>query len=180
MPRAIRQAIYDVESRTYRIPLTRGMQAIVDFEDIEFLSQWNWCSKVSHTGNMYGNRFSWKPDGGKTNTMMHRELALHWGWEADGMFVDHINLNTLDNRRHNLRVVNNTQNRWNTRRQSNNTSGVKGVNWSEEHQKWHAKIGVGYKRLHLGFFDNLADAAAAYEEASKKYHGEFGRTDSLH
>ena len=50
----------------------------------------------------------------------------------------------------------------------NNTSGHTGVNWSEEKQKWHAKLGVNYKRIHLGYFADIGDAIMAYENAKLK------------
>lgn len=51
----------------------------------------------------------------------------------------------------------------------NNTSGHKGVNWSEEKNKWHAKISVNRKRIHLGYFVKLLDAAKAFEKAERRY-----------
>lgn len=51
----------------------------------------------------------------------------------------------------------------------NNTSGHPGVNWSEEKGMWHAKIGINYKRIHLGYFSDIEDAAKAIEKAKKKY-----------
>lgn len=54
---------------------------------------------------------------------------------------------------------------------SNNTSGYSGVNWSEEKHKWHAKIGLNYKRIHLGYFNDIEDAKLAVMKAKRKYHG---------
>ncbi len=51
---------------------------------------------------------------------------------------------------------------------SNNTSGFRGVNWNEEKQKWHAKISLKKKRLHLGYFSSAEKAALAYEKAKRK------------
>ena len=45
-----------------------------------------------------------------------------------------------------------------TQKNSNNTSGYLGVNWSKSKKKWHAKLGVRYRRLHLGYFDDPEDA----------------------
>lgn len=57
-----------------------------------------------------------------------------------------------------------------TTENKNNTSGYLGVNWSEEKQKWHAKLGIKYKRIHLGYFDSPEDAHKAYLDAKKKYN----------
>lgn len=58
------------------------------------------------------------------------------------------------------------------KKRSNNTSGATGVNWSEEKDKWHVKIGHNYKRIHIGYFTDFDTAVEAYEKAKKKYKGE--------
>ena len=57
----------------------------------------------------------------------------------------------------------------NTRLRSTNTSGVKGVCWSKRPKKWRAAIGVDKKRITLGYFDTLEDAAAARKAGEKRY-----------
>ena len=90
--------------------------------------------------------------------------------------VDHINGNTLDNRKCNLRVCTNAQNVWNTGIMKTNKSGYKGVYWSKEKKKWHSQITSYGKRIHIGYFNNKIDAHKAYCRASKIYHKVFGRT----
>jgi hypothetical protein len=91
------------------------------------------------------------------------------------MEVDHINGDTLDNRKVNLRVCTKSENNCNRKINQNNTSGYKGVSYKMSRHKWCAKIGVNNKNIHLGYFDSPEEAYAAYCIASKKYHGEFGR-----
>jgi hypothetical protein len=93
-----------------------------------------------------------------------------------GMQVDHINGDTLDNRRSNLRICTITENNRNCHKYKNNTSGYKGVHWDKEKRKWRAAIKVNKKIISLGRFDDPEKAYEAYVAASKKYHGEFGRT----
>jgi len=93
----------------------------------------------------------------------------------EGMEVDHINLNTLDNRRSNLRICTRKENSLNKPKQKNNTSGYKGVCWFKRKKRWKSTIHVNKKTIHLGFYNTPEEAYAAYCEASKKYHGEFGR-----
>jgi hypothetical protein len=76
--------------------------------------------------------------------------------------VDHLNHNTLDNRRANLRAVThaqNMQNRRGARRQS--SSGVRGVSWDSAYQKWKVGLKVAGQQIYLGRYDSLADAEAA-------------------
>lgn len=94
--------------------------------------------------------------------------------------VDHINHpktneNKYDNRKQNLRAVTQSQNCMNQHIRSNNTSGIKGVSWSKEKNKWQAKITVNYKQIHLGFFDEdkFEDAVKIRKAAEQKYFGEY-------
>jgi hypothetical protein len=94
-----------------------------------------------------------------------------------GESVDHINGNKLDNRKENLRICTHQQNMCNTKISIKNKSGVKGVHWSEERQKWSAQIAYKNKTLALGRFEMYEDAVKARKEAEKKYHGEFAKNE---
>jgi hypothetical protein len=95
----------------------------------------------------------------------------------DGMHVDHIDGNGLNNRRANLRIATSGQNQCNRGKSPRNTSGFKGVNWRKKEMRWNAQISVGGKNRSLGFFDKPEEAHAAYAAACAKYHGEFGRAE---
>jgi hypothetical protein len=93
------------------------------------------------------------------------------GWMPDE--VDHRNLVRSDNAWSNLRPATPGQQMSNRRTPKSNTSGVKGVRL--ENGRWRARIKVGGKKLHLGSFDTIEEASAAYAAASERHHGEFGR-----
>lgn len=93
----------------------------------------------------------------------------------DGFWVDHINGDTLDNRRSNLRLCTVSGNNHNRMKSKNNTSGYKGVSWLKQNQKWRAYIKVNSKDKHLGCYLDKEDAARAYDKAAKEYFGEFAR-----
>ncbi len=79
----------------------------------------------------------------------------------EGSFVDHIDRDTLNNRRNNLRVCSNQTNSLNRGKQRNNTSGYRGVCWSSYHGKWKAFIQDRINgNRHLGYCDNKEEAAA--------------------
>lgn len=90
--------------------------------------------------------------------------------------IDHINGDTLDNRIDNLRKATHAQNGHNTGLRRNNTSGVKGVSWSAERNRWFASITVNGKIVALGRFDEFEDAVAARRAAEVIHHGPFAHT----
>jgi hypothetical protein len=84
-------------------------------------------------------------------------------------YVDHINSDTLDNRRNNLRICSNGANLRNGRIRKNNKSGFSGVTWDKSRNKWQVRIKVNYKTIHLGRFDSFEQAVKIRKEASKVY-----------
>lgn len=100
-------------------------------------------------------------------------------WCPEGYELDHINGNTLDNRKENLRICTRTQNSFNKPKPSSNTSGYKGVSWSKFYKKWHAQISAHGKPTDLGFFKDKKDAARAYNKAAKKLHGDYAYQNDL-
>lgn len=95
--------------------------------------------------------------------------------------IDHIDGSGLNNRINNLRDVTPTENKRNTRKHVNNTSGFTGVYWHKIHQKWCAYITLNGKHKHIGYFATLEAAAAARTAASVKYrfHQNHGATRPL-
>lgn len=83
--------------------------------------------------------------------------------------VDHINHNTLDNRKNNLRIVNNADNLRNGVKRANNTTGVNGVYYRKDRNKYVARIKVNYKSINLGSFDTLEEATKTRKNAEIKY-----------
>jgi len=102
--------------------------------------------------------------------------ALHHGeWPVSE--IDHINGNPSDNRIGNLRSADHTENCRNLKRPSNNTSGVIGVSWLEDRQKWQAYIDDGIGRIPLGKYKDFKEAVIARKaaEAALRYHPNHGR-----
>lgn len=155
------------------IPLTQGKVALVDAEDFEYLNQWKWCA--------YYSGYTWYAMKKIRIAKKEKDLKMHRLIvnPPDNMEVDHINGSGLDNRKENLRICTHSQNHMNSRRQSNNTSGYKGVCFYKRVKKWIAYIKYNKKRVHLGYFNAREDAALAYNEAARKYHGEFARLNKF-
>jgi hypothetical protein len=138
----------------------------VDAADVHLVIFETW---YLNTGYASFNR-NWQGQRCKT-FWLHRVIT-----EApDELEVDHQNLDRLDNRRSNLRKCTHSQNNTNKKRQSNNSSGFKGVSWHNQDELWRARINVNGKAVLLGLFSNLEDAARAYAEAALRLHGEYAR-----
>ena len=150
------------------IALGHWRYAIVDTEDLRRLSRFRWCtskkSKKSSKPLIYAHR----NDGDKA-VYMHREVLSVDGSQE----IDHINGNTLDNRKANLRVCTRRQNAQNLRKRKGYRSRFKGVCWSKNTGKWRARIDHSVKQIHLGYFESESEAAKAYDKKAKELFGEF-------
>lgn len=133
---------------------------LIDLDDVDLIKQYHWCSTSSYVITKYN---------GET-IHMHR---LIMGLEDKSLMVDHINRDTNDNRKSNLRIATPQQNAMNKSIQPNNTSGVPGVSFRKDRGKWRAFITVNKKQISLGMFEDKEDAIRARKEAEKKYFGEF-------
>jgi len=102
---------------------------------------------------------------------MHRAIAR----PLEDQEVDHENLNTLDNRRSNLRVCTEAQNKRNRGAHKNNKLGLKGVCLHSSKTCYMARICKDRKVTYLGYFKTPEEAHAAYTKASKVLHEEFSR-----
>lgn len=105
----------------------------------------------------------------------HRIAWLMFHGHLPAQTLDHKNMIKDDNRLCNLREATVQLNNQNVGKHPLNKSGFKGVHWHKYSKQFYAEIKVNKKHIHLGSFDNPEDANKAYCEASKKYHGEFGR-----
>lgn len=154
-----------------RIRMAQPRYAIVDPEDYERLSKYEWEARRARNSPFYAARQARLPNQRKfTLIFMHREIIE----VGDGLLIDHINHKSVDNRKANLRPATYTQSNRNRRKFSGQSnSKYKGVYWKKNIQKWVAQIGVNRKVIHLGCFEKEKAAAKAYDEGAKKYHGEF-------
>ena len=135
----------------------KGQHITVDPMDIMTLANYSWY--VTSRG------YAATRIDGKL-VYMHRMLMN----PPKGLQVDHKDRNKLNNCRNNLRIVTNQQNHFNRPLNSNNSSGVNGVYWNCECQKWCVQITINGKRIHGGLFNDILDATKKRKELEEIYY----------
>jgi hypothetical protein len=150
-----------------RIPLTKGMFAIVDPEDFERLSKYRW--HVTKNGSTFYAKRNAPTRKTTAPIYMHRCLIK----VPPGHVVDHINHNGLDNRRANLRPASRAQNNRYSKKRKNTRSKYKGVSFYSREKQFVAKITTDGNTVTLGYFNDEVLAAKAYDKAARTYHKEF-------
>lgn len=156
-----------------QIPLTKGKYALVDDGDYDWLNEYKWCFS-----GFYAKRGVWD---GQTvhNVLMHRLIMK----PPNGLDIDHINHNKLDNRKDNLRFATRRQNAANTlklRRKSPQSSVFKGIYWHKRDRCWLTRIYVAGKRKEVGRFPHEIAAAMAYDIAAKDIYGSYAHLNFPH
>lgn len=119
-------------------------------------------------------------DGLRQHISLHQAIVQLSGQTVENdQEIDHKDNNPLHNLENNIRICNSSQNQQNIKMQKNNTSGYKGVTWYKPTQKWQAQIRANGKKYHLGYFEDIKDAARAYNAAAIKYYGEFAQLNII-
>lgn len=158
----------------YRI---QEFDVLIDDEDISLVTQYNWYTHRLRLKDSSGHYFYSHiyVNNKRTTIKLHR--LIMGCTNCDGTIVDHINGNTLDNRKSNLRICNYLGNAQNAKKRKDNKTGYKGV--TKRHlvsgDRYRAKIKVEGKLYNIGEADNIETCARWYDVMAIKYHGEFAR-----
>src|SRR6266487_634730 len=123
------------------IQLTQGKVALVDDADFELVSQFRWHAWRDKSGSFYARAFI---DG----QFVYLHHLILGGKPPAGMVTDHVDRNTLNDGRSNLRFVSQSVNRLNTRNQERGKSGFLGV--YQHGRKWRTKISFDGHRHSVG------------------------------
>lgn len=164
-------------NNTYLIinsPKHGEFKILIDKEDINKLNKYKWSIQMvrSVTDKDYVAFYATSGTVG----FLHRFVVNC----PKGMVVDHINGNTLDNRKSNLRICTHKQNSENRKLHKRNKNGCTGIFYdigrgNNPTPKWIAHICIDGKRKHLGRFNTKEEAVECRIKAEDKYYGEFSR-----
>ena len=160
-----------------KIELTQNQYALVDDEDFDKLNQYKWCAQYSSGVESF---YAVRGENQKI-LLMHRIIMN----TPRGMQTDHINHNTLDNRKENLRICTGSQNQMNLIKHKKATSNYKGVTIVKKMYKntiykyWYARICVNRKVIELGYFRNEIQAVKAYNKKAKELFGEYALLNKI-
>jgi hypothetical protein len=156
----------DVTALFIENPKYGPLEVLISTDKLEIVKDFpnSWMAKDGKCGLIYvvGHK---RISGKQTIYYLHRLITN----APNGLFVDHIDGNGLNNTNGNLRIVTQAENAQNRRIGNNNKSGVCGVHWYDRYQKWCSRIGVNKRRIVLGYFDELEEAINAVKEARKKH-----------
>jgi hypothetical protein len=160
----------------------------VDEIDFEYFNQFNWSYfKPKHQISSYAVRNIYK-NGKRITSCLHREIALRAGIINQNQYenskeieIDHIYNNGLNNKRDNLRIAsrkgnNLNRNKFRTKNGITPSSRYKYVSFHKQKGKWQAKVWIGGKAKHLGYFlseEAAYEAAVAYIKANPNLNNEF-------
>ena len=150
-----------------KLVTNQGYNILIDLEDAEFVKGLTLCKEEK-------DYFSIR-NGPYRDEKLHRIIAKRAGKDCSNQ-IDHDNGDKFDMRRSNLRPATNGQNRANSKLNSNNQSGYKGVHWKVNRNGtgcWYAQINFESQKIYLGRFEIAEDAARAYDSAARRMFGEF-------
>jgi HNH endonuclease/AP2 domain len=161
----------------------QGYTVLLDDEDLDRVKalKWSRAGNCQIEGHTYFRHFDFYigEDGQKhAKTIAMHRFIMGLSQRSDSkMEVDHINGIVLDNRKSNLRLCSHSDNLRNAKKQSNNTSGYRGVNFDKTHGKWRVQISLekGKSAKTIGRFNTPEEANACYQAKAKEVFGEFYR-----
>ena len=172
----IRHPFFSQEHDAWAVPLTQGVIALVDEDVVKLLGAKNWYAQIISRSWYATRHVDWRRE---IKIMMHTEiLGTRRGYEIDHRINYPLDRLLIDNRRSNLRHCTRLKNSGNQRRKSNAIHRYKGTSWNAERHKWEASIMLNYRRIFLGRFTDPLVAALAYDDAARRFHGEFALTNA--
>lgn len=154
-----------IESKVHGV-----IKVMIDKDDLEKCSQLTWHYAKNKDSKYIQTRIKGKM------IKLHRFLM---GINDSNLLVDHVNRDTLDNRKVNLRVCNYRENSFNKSVRVDNTSGIPGVSFHNANNKWRTKIKYNNVTIHLGYFEDINEALINRRIAEEILFGKYSPNGKL-
>ena len=147
----------------------KEFEVLIDDDDFERISRhcWTPIRARQNIGLVYFRRVK-VIDGKNVDFYLHRMIMDN----PVDMVVDHVNRNTLDCRKSNLRIVGQSENCQNQKLKRNNTTGFKGVTFDKANGKFRAMIMKNRKNISIGRFDTVEEAHESYRKKAIEIYGD--------
>lgn len=146
------------------------VKILIDKEDILKCRQYTWHFAKSKDRGYAQCKVN------NRNVKLHRYLMEEYNRE---LLIDHINRNTLDNRKCNLRIADYQKNSFNRGIRSDNTTGYIGIDYNKVTNKWRAKIRYNNIDIHLGYFKDINEALINRRIAEQILFGEYSPNEFI-
>ena len=154
----------------------KRLQELLTYNPETGIFTWNIPKKCVKAGDIAGTQSDrYTKIGIDYKVYSNHRLAWLYVYGYMPNVIDHINGNKKDNRLCNLREASSKQNSQNSKKPSNNTSGIKGISFDKYHNKWRAELYANGKRVFIKYFNAFDDAITAIKEARIIHHGDFAR-----
>lgn len=168
-----RYEIIGESAKVYSNGKNKNLHFFVDKSDLPLIAAHSWRIYKMSSGYMRVE-----------SSIMKNYKSIHFSLSnfllntPKGKIGDHIDRDSLNNRRNNLRIANEEQNSRNVSKTSFKKSSIyKGVSWHKLKRKWIATCAINYRNKFLGYFNDEIEAAKAYDLSAKELHGEFANTN---
>lgn len=147
------------------------IKTLIDIDDLDKCSKITWYYEYNKDSFYIAGRLEGK------RVKLHRFIM---DIKDSSILIDHKNRDSLDNRKSNLRICDYQTNSFNRSIRKDNTSGVAGVDYKKNNNKWRAKIKYNGVTIHLGYFTNLNDAIINRRIAEEYLFGEYSPNGNLY
>ncbi len=157
------------DGTSVKVTATNGEVFYIDKKDEPLVRKYKWHICINKKSNGYQFVIT-------SDRILLAQLLMGFPKNVE---IDHIDLDPLNNRRENLRLVTHQQNQINQPLQKNNTSGVSGVSFYPPRNKYRARIKIGQHDLHLGYYSTFEEAVQARNVGVECMFGEYGRYNDV-